>query len=394
MLSFEAMEPSNDKFTSVGLFAGIGGIELGLSRTGFSAQMVCEIDPGAAAVLGHRFDVSIESDVRMMKTLPRVNLVAGGFPCQDLSQAGRTAGIVGDQSSLVKEVFRLLRPRSSSPDWLLLENVSFMLKLQQGKAMRFLVDQLESLGFIWAYRVVDSQAFGLPQRRKRVLLLASRTEDPRDVLFGHDTGEVPRSFTGSEMCGFYWTEGSRGLGWAVDAVPTLKGGSAIGIPSPPAIWDPITGAIGTPQLADAERLQGFPQGWTTAASRIAGVRAGHRWKLIGNAVSVPVAEWIGRQLVSPPGFHAPGTKLARNVTWPQAAWGHKGQVYSVDASAFPVVRKAKPLREFLRLPLVPLSERAASGFLSRARASALRFEQDFLQDVGKHVKKMRQVLAA
>jgi DNA (cytosine-5)-methyltransferase 1 len=394
MLSSQEMERSNGKFTSVGLFAGIGGIERGLLRAGFSAQMVCEIDTGAVAVLGHHFDVTLESDVRTLKVLPKVNLVAGGFPCQDLSQAGRTAGIVGDQSGLVKEVFRLLRPRSQSPDWLLLENVSFMLKLQQGRAMRFLVDQLESLGFTWAYRVVDSQAFGLPQRRKRVLLLASRTEDPRDVLFGDDAGDAPRNFTGSEMCGFYWTEGSRGLGWAVDAIPTLKGGSALGIPSPPAIWDPVSGTIGTPQLGDAERLQGFPQGWTTAASRIAGVRPSHRWKLIGNAVSVPVAEWIGKQIVSPPGFNASGTKLARNGTWPQAAWGHKGHVYSVDVSAYPVSRKAKPLREFLRLPLAPLSERAASGFLSRARASALHFEQDFLQDVEKHVKKMRHALAA
>src|SRR4029453_180045 len=170
---------------------------------------------------------------RKLSAFPKVDLIAAGFPCQDLSQAGRTEGIVGKQSRLVGEVFTRLRSRANGPRWLLLENVPFMLQLQRGKAMRYVVDQLESLGFTWAYRVVDARAFGIPQRRKRVLLLASRTEDPRYPLFGTDVGETPKSFSGNEMCGFYWTEGLRGLGWAVDAIPTLKGGSALGIPSTP-----------------------------------------------------------------------------------------------------------------------------------------------------------------
>src|SRR5205823_9371065 len=107
--------------------------------------------------------------------------------------------------------------------WLLLENVPFMLQLDRGRAMRFLTRSLEELGFQWAYRVIDTRAFGLPQRRKRVILLASRTEDPREALFAGDRGEPnePTSFD-DLACGFYWTEGTRGLGWAVDAIPTLK----------------------------------------------------------------------------------------------------------------------------------------------------------------------------
>jgi len=323
-----------------------------------------------------------------------VDLVSGGFPCQDLSQAGRTAGIVGGQSRLVREIFRLLRTRTSGPSWLLLENVPFMLQLQKGKAMRYLVDELEQLGFTWAYRVVNTQSFGLPQRRKRVLLLASRTEDPREVLFGGDAGEPSRQFTGSEMCGFYWTEGLRGLGWAVDAIPTLKAGSALGIPSPPAIWDPTDGSIGIPHIADAERLQGFPAGWTNPAATVIGVRPGHRWKLIGNAVSVPVAEWLGRQLATPSGRAPIGDLISRGEPWPQAAWGSRGRVYSVDVSAYPVRRTAKSLREFLKRPRTPLSLRAASGFLSRARVSGLKFEEGFLEDVEAHVREMQQSVAA
>jgi DNA (cytosine-5)-methyltransferase 1 len=377
--------------TIAGLFAGIGGIELGLTRAGFHTKMICEIDPGAAAVLRSRFSMPVKADIRDIRALPKVDLVAAGFPCQDLSQAGLTAGIVGEQSRLVSEVFKRLRTRRQSPTWVLLENVPFMLQLQRGKAMRYVVDELEEMGFSWAYRVVDARSFGLPQRRRRVLLLASRTEDPRDPLFGSDCGELRQHFTGNELCGFYWTEGLRGLGWAVDAVPTLKGGSGWGIPSPPAIWDPTTGSITTPHIGDAERLQGFAAGWTEPATEGTDVRSTHRWKLVGNAVSVPVAQWVGERILRASGKGPAGKLLARGVAWPNAAWGHKGLVYAVDVSAFPVRRRPQSLKEFLRYPQKQLSHRAASGFLGRARTSSLRFQDGFLKDIEKHVRKMARI---
>src|SRR4029077_5683419 len=98
-------------------------------------------------------------------------------------------GIAGAQSGLVGEVFRLLKDEGRSPTWLLLENVPFMLQLDRGNAMRFLVYSLEAHGFNWAYRVVDTRAFGLPQRRLRVILLASKEHDPCDILFEGDAEE-------------------------------------------------------------------------------------------------------------------------------------------------------------------------------------------------------------
>ena len=380
--------------TAAGLFAGIGGIELGLSRSGFHTEMICEIDPGAAAVLRQRFNIEVEPDVRNLRNLPSVDVLAAGFPCQDLSQAGRAAGIVGEQSKLVGEIFKRLRGRTQGPRWLLLENVPFMLQLQQGKAMRYLVDELERLGFTWAYRVVDTRAFGIPQRRKRVLLLASRTEDPRQPLFGSDSGGNLPEFSGEQLCGFYWTEGLRGLGWAVDAIPTLKGGSACGIASPPAIWDPADGSVTTPHIDDAERLQGFPEGWTLPAVDVPGVRRNHRWKLLGNAVSVPVAEWIGQRLVRATGHLPIMSPVPSGTSWPQAAWGYKGFVYAADVSSFPVKRRIRHLREFLRYPRIPLSHRAASGFFNRALISGLRFEDKFLEDVKRHIRQMAKLMDA
>lgn len=369
-----------------GVFAGIGGIELGLHRAGHETLLLCENEPGAMQVLHERFPgIPLHADVRTLELLPAgTELLAGGFPCQDLSQAGTTAGIRGERSGLVDEAFRLLR--THEVPWLLLENVPFMLQLQRGAALDHIVTALEELGYAWAYRVVDSRSMGLPQRRERVYLLASRAGDPRDVLFVDDAGEPepPDPATWRSMaCGFYWTEGLRGLGWAYDAVPTLKGGSTLGIPSPPAIVLP-TGRIVVPDIRDAERMQGFEVNWTKPAERV--TRPGHRWKLVGNAVTVPVSAWIGARLREPGHYDPSGdATLQRHGAWPRAAWGSGGKRYLASASAWPIHTPGEPLEQFLEFPSAPLSTKAAAGFFSRAKKAKLRFPPGFLDIVERHL---------
>lgn len=373
---------------AVGLFAGIGGIELGLSRAGHRCQLLCELDPGARAVLDARFpDVDQHDDVCTLADLPAdTDLVVGGFPCQDLSQAGQTRGIGGRRSGLVFEVFRLLRRRPVP--WLVLENVPFMLSLAKGRALAVIVDELEEMGYHWAYRVVDTRAFGLPQRRLRVYLVASLVDDPRRVLFADEAGEPPLLADGSPTaCGFYWTEGLRGLGWAVDAIPTLKGGSTIGVPSPPAIVRP-SGAVVTPHIRDAERLQGFAADWTRPAEQV--VRKSIRWKLVGNAVSVPVAHWLGERLARPgPVSLGPSRALDGRGSWPKVAWNVGQGRFSTELSAWPRRDPSPPLDRFLEDSPKPLSIRATSGFLGRARRSSLRFPGGFLDTLEAHLAAMR-----
>jgi DNA (cytosine-5)-methyltransferase 1 len=301
------------------------------------------------------------------------------------------SGIRGKQSSLVGEVFRLIEAAKQKPKWLLLENVPFMLSLHRGRAMAYLTRELGTLGYIWAYRTVDSRSFGLPQRRKRVLLLASRSADPREVLFADESGSEPKRRSPAKACGFYWTEGNNGLGWAPDAVPPLKGGSGCGIPSPPAIWIRSERRIVTPDVRDAERLQGFPEDWTVAADAVAGARKGTRWRLVGNAVSVAVAEWLGRRITKPESPQADFTAcLDKSRGWPSAAWGSNGQAFRVEASHWPIRAEVPCLLDFLRHPTLPLSARATAGFLGRARASRLKFEEGFLEDVAWHLHKMER----
>jgi DNA (cytosine-5)-methyltransferase 1 len=372
----------------VGLFAGVGGLELGLQKAGHRTSLLCEIEPSASAVLAKRFaDVPIHDDICTLKSLPKdTDLLVGGFPCQDLSQAGKTRGIEGSRSGLVGEVFRLLRKQRVP--WLVLENVPFMLQLAGGEALEVIVAALEDLGYRWAYRVVDTRAFGLPQRRRRVLLVASLEDDPRTVLFGQDAGAPDDGPFAGRACGFYWTEGVRGLGWAVDAVPTLKGGSTVGVPSPPAIWMP-DGRIVTPDLRDAERLQGFTTDWTKPAESV--VKSSFRWKLVGNAVSVPVAKWLGENLANPGAFSLEGVRdITKERAWPTNAWNVGEGRFTAEMSEFPVRKHRKALDEFLNYAPKLLSPKATAGFLKRLEKGNLRFPIGFVEALEKHLRAMEK----
>ena len=113
-------------FTAVGLFAGIGGLELGFRQAGASTKLLCEVWPPAQAVLQERFPgVPLWSDVGNLPELPEADVVSAGFPCTDLSQAGRMAGIQGEASGLVKHLFALLK--DAHPRWVVIENVRNML---------------------------------------------------------------------------------------------------------------------------------------------------------------------------------------------------------------------------------------------------------------------------
>ena len=260
-----------------GLFAGVGGLELGLTRAGHHTVMLCDVDAAAREVLKWRFsETPCYSDVREIRDLGEADLLVAGFPCQDLSQVGPRGGINGRKSGLVGEVLRLLE--NNRVDWVLLENVPFMLCLERGGGARWLLARLDAMGYRWAYREIDSRAFGVPQRRRRLYILAAKSQDPRGILLGANEREPRNDIDGDpkRACGFYWTEGNSGIGWAVDAVPTLKAGSAWGIASPPAIIRASEDVI-LPDIRDAERMQGFPEDWTKPAEKVA--RKNVRWRL-------------------------------------------------------------------------------------------------------------------
>jgi len=273
-----------------------------------------------------------------------------------------------------------------------------MLVLDKGQAMRFLVTELERLEYRWAYRLVDSRFTGVPQRRQRVIFFASRTLDPRTVLFA-DNSEPPNEdeWYTSEASGFSWTEGLRGVGWAKDATPTVKGGSTVGIASPPAIWNPsapLGQRIVTPSIEDAEALQGFPREWTRPAEAVTS-RKGDRWKLVGNAVTVGVSKWVGQRIARPGTPQLEGAPVSAGQKWPKAAYGNSGNVWAVEASMWPKRLKYRHLDQVVDLAsATPLSHRATAGFHSRALRSTLNFKPGFLDAIADHERYMNSAAAA
>lgn len=369
----------------VSLFAGIGGFELGFQSQGITTTMACEIDPVAQHVLRANMpDLKIVDDVRDMRTLPeRTDILCAGFPCQDISTIGVKTGLSGDRSSLVKEVFRLLQAKQV--EWVIFENVPNMLFLRQGEAIRTIVDTLEELGYSWAYRMIDSLAF-LPQRRRRVFVVASLHYDPRNVLLSGNSANELGLITSDkfcEPCGFYWTEGKYAIGLYQNAIPTLKVGSTIGIPSPPAIAFP-DGTIGSPDIRDAERLQGFPEDWTKSAEEITKPNA--RWRLVGNAVTVDVISWIARKIVNPEHYDATKDILIKEGgKWANAGWGNKEHRYSSSVSMYPVTREEVSLSSFLKHPCKPLSYKAVKGFENRLTSGTVHSPQFFIDAIHDYV---------
>lgn len=378
---------------AVSLFSGIGGIELGLKKFGFETTFFCEKDPLARSILEKNFPgAEIHDDILKLESLPDSYIVTAGFPCQDLSQAGGKKGITGANSGLVNTLFDLIGKKKyeDRPEWILIENVPYMLRLDRGKAMEYVTDELIRLGYSWAYRVIDARCFGLPQRRARVVLLASKNAEPWNVLFADnyvepDMDGKPSNVEGADAFGFYWTEGLRGVGWVREGVPPIKCGSTLGIASPPAIWLPSQDYVGTLDIQDAERLQGFPEGWTDFSLHGVEGRASYRWRLVGNAVSTKVSEWIGEKIINHKDVNVDFKPYDRKKAWPNAAYGDARGIYQANVSKWASDGKPLKLSAFLKFNLKPLSRRATEGFLERARrCTNVVYSERFLSSLQKH----------
>ena len=163
----------------VSLFAGVGGFDIAAERVGIDPVVACEIDPQARGVLQHRLpNTTLINDVkdvtgdklREYGLDPRRTIITGGFPCQDLSIAGKQAGLEGgERSSLFFEIVRILR--EFNPQWFILENVPGLLSSKRGRDMGIVVGSLAELGYSFSWRILDAQNFGVPQRRRRVFIV-------------------------------------------------------------------------------------------------------------------------------------------------------------------------------------------------------------------------------
>lgn len=234
------------------LFAGVGGFDLGFERAGFATRWQVEIDKAAQSVLRLRFPhAALFSDVREVgaQNLEPVDVLTFGSPCQDLSVAGKRAGLAGGRSGLFHEAARIireLRDRYGKPDFAIWENVPGAFSSNGGADFAAVVQTMVDLGARdVAWRVVDSQNFGVAQRRRRVFLVADFVgERAEQVLF------EPESLRGNIAPGGKARKGaSRGA----------AGGAGGGRQWPAEVASTLNAQYGTKQgLEDQHALNGAP----------------------------------------------------------------------------------------------------------------------------------------
>ena len=184
--------------TVVSLFDGIGGFCLAFERAGARTVATVEIDKPAAAISArhfpdaHQFDDVTKvtgDDLRAVGFVPDRGVITAGFPCQDLSVAGRRAGLAGSRSGLWWDVVRLLDETRTR--WFLGENVPGLLSSNDGRDMGAILGSLAELGYGIAYRILDARHFGVPQRRRRVFIVGHLGEPfaaAAEILFECESG--------------------------------------------------------------------------------------------------------------------------------------------------------------------------------------------------------------
>lgn len=333
-------------FTTLDLFSGIGGFALTAERAGGQTIAFAETDKNASKLLAERWPATpnlgdvigicrsgrdcISTD-HFIDQLGFPDLVTFGFPCQDLSVAGKRSGLSGQRSGLFYQATRIIN--ELRPSWALWENVPGLLSSDNGRDFARVLLEMDRIGYSGAWRVLDAQWFGVAQRRRRVFGMFSRLDSgaarcseilslPESVR-GHP---APRRKPWQNASAS--TEGGLGEGGSkagTDAIRTERPGStpevgktlkanASGIDPEVTYIPTVAGCIQERDAKGAdsdtkpghlipvqqrvrrltpverERIQGFPDGWTACLSDSA------RYRTLGNSVAVPVVEWILKRL--------------------------------------------------------------------------------------------------
>lgn len=301
------------------LFTGYGGFDLGLEAAGFEIAWQCEIDEHCNSVLRRHWPkVQRFKDVHDVRSVRQVDVLAGGFPCQDLSVAGRRAGLGGERSGLWWEFHRIIGEQS--PAVVLVENVPGLLSSwsptteppsgvpsRKERGRRMVLDEtsdldailcgLEEFEYGWAYRVLDSQYFGLAQRRKRVFIIAcagGRMDRAAEILFESNClpwHPAPSRQSWGRVAGTISarTKGGGGLGTDFD----LDGG-LIGVVSAKG-GNNTSGPIDTATACNAKSTGRYD---FESETLVVGTLAAHS-KAHGHAMGTQQADESGQLVASP-----------------------------------------------------------------------------------------------
>ncbi len=283
-------------------FSGIGGFDLGLERAGMNVIFQCEINKFAQQILRkHWPDIPLATDINELSPsdIPDSNLWCGGFPCQDVSLAnqGKRKGLKGDRSGLFFKYAELVEGKK--PNWVILENVPGLLNSNNGKDFQVILETLDELGYCVSWRIFDAKYFGTPQRRRRVFIVASLGNrsssdvlfEPKGITVAHRAGlgkreTSPRGHDESLPKTDIYSIQHAGIGRKPSAGPQGKGFRN----------DGESYTLDSRGSSDAVCSPNDPFG-IRKTSGFSKKLDSHRYRALGNALAVPIVEWIGKRIV-------------------------------------------------------------------------------------------------
>jgi DNA (cytosine-5)-methyltransferase 1 len=279
------------ELTFASMFAGCGGGDLGLTQAGWKCVWSNEIDKNACKIYRKNFGENelVERDIRDISTkqIPDFNLLIGGFPCQSFSLAGKRKGTTENRGTLFTQIVRVASAKR--PKLLLLENVKGLLSSDDGRDFAKIIRVLGNLGYILEWQVLNSKYFGVPQNRERVFIIGHLgTESSRQIFpIGESKQEIytkPKVILEGKIypCGrssmsqrvFDKNGPCTALTTQQRGIPKIEEDKGIRILTP----------------LECERLQGFPDNWSE------GISDNLRYKMLGNAMTVPVIKYLGHLL--------------------------------------------------------------------------------------------------
>lgn len=300
------------------LFAGIGGIALGLKNAGFDIAWANEMDDKACITYKTNFKHPLyECPIQNLDptTLPHVDMLAGGFPCQAFSIAGYRKGFGDTRGTLFFEIMRLVDVLN--PNYLFLENVKNLEKHNNGNTFKVILNELYKRGYFVKYKVINTCEYSsIPQNRERIYIVAFRNKKVFEAFDFPDKTKQNKSIT--ELLeknaddSFYYTEKFKQFDLLKNEMtnkntvyqwrriylrenkngvcPTLTANMGMGGHNVPLILDDKGIRKITPR--ECARFQGFPDKY-----KLPKIANSYLYKQFGNSVSVPIIEAIGKEII-------------------------------------------------------------------------------------------------
>lgn len=293
---------SNQKYRINSFFAGIGGFDVAFEKQGFSTTFLCEINPFCNQILERHWPrVKKAGDINIIKPddIPQSNVWCGGFPCQDISVArGASArlGLKGSRSGLFYRFAELVE--AEKPEVVIIENVAGLFTSNKGRDFGVILQTLSSLGYAVAWRLLNSRYFGVPQSRTRVYLCCWRNNPQKalSVMFDKKGAVKPQN----ERVGFITEDNARNTYPKVPKVAYCLAASSGRHTGTDWSRTYVVCKNGVRRLSpvESERLQGLPDNWTLPSEELINDENINtlRYTAIGNAVSVPVVEWVAKKV--------------------------------------------------------------------------------------------------